>query len=217
MADRAFVSLEPKLAASVAGCPRPTIIQYVRDTAIEVCEKTLVWRFEQDPIRLTQGIYEYDYDVPDFTEVCGLIHATINGEPITAYTQEQIHREFPDWPSTDTTKRSTPRALGHFDVDHFVLAPVPDGGQTYDAKMFLALKPTLNATGMAQTPFDECEQLIIHGVLQHMLVLPNKSWTDRELASYHAKQYVYKTSAKRAKANLGVSRASLAVQMRPLA
>ncbi|MGA0882715.1 MAG: hypothetical protein ACO3QP_07885, partial [Burkholderiaceae bacterium] len=44
----------------------------------------------------------------------------------------------------------------------------------------------------------------------------DKSWTDYGVASYHAKQYTYKTAARRAKANLGVARASLTAQMRPL-
>ena len=217
MVNREFVSLEPDLAASVPGCPRPTIVQHIRRAAIEVCEKTLVWRYEQDPIRLTGGVYEYDYEVPSKTEVCGIIHSTLNGAPLTPVTQEQIHTTYPSWPSTDVTQRGSPRFIGQFDPDHFVLALIPDASITYDVKLFLALKPTLDATGMAQTPFDECEQLIVHGALQHLLVLPNKSWTDRELASYHAKQYVYKTAQRRAKANLGVARASLSVQMQPWA
>lgn len=215
MADREFVSLEPDLAASVPGCPRPTIIQYVRRAAIEVCEKTLVWRFEQDPIRLTAGVYEYEYDVPNNTEVCGLIHATINSAPLYPATQEEIHTAYPGWPSTDSTQRGTPRFIGQFDPDHFVTALVPNATPSYDVKLFLALKPTKDATGMAETPFDECEQIIIHGALQHLLVLPNKSWTDRELATYHAKQYTFKTASRRANANLGVARASLSVRMRP--
>lgn len=217
MADREFVTLEPKLAASVPGCPRPTIIQYVRDIAREVCAKTLAWRYEQDPIRLTAGVYSYEYDVPSNAEVCGIIHAAMNGVPITICTQEGIHGAYPSWPSTDSTVRSTPTLLSQFDNDNFVVAPVPNDTPNYDVKMFLALKPMLDATGMAQTPFDELEQVILHGVLQHLLVLPNKSWTDRELAAYHAKQYVSKTALQRAQANLGVGRGAVAVRMRPLA
>lgn len=217
MADRTFLSLESTLAASVAGCPRPTIIQYVRNAAIEVCEKTLVWRYEQDPIRLTAGVYEYDYEVPDDTEVVAIIHATVNGNPLTPCTQEDIHARYPQWPSADATQRSTPVLIGQFDPGHFILSPVPDDSVDYDVKMFLALRPTRTATGMAEAPFNECEQLIVHGALQHLLVLPEKSWTDRELATYHAKQYTYKTAMRRAKTNLGVARASLAVKMRPLA
>jgi hypothetical protein len=94
---------------------------------------------------------------------------------------------------------------------------VPDASLAYDVKMFLALKPTRDAVGMDNAVFDALEQLILHGALQHLLVLPNKPWSDRELATYHAKQYTFKTSSFRADANLGASRSSLSVKMRPLA
>jgi hypothetical protein len=47
--------------------------------------------------------------------------------------------------------------------------------------------------------------------------MPNKNWSDRELATYHAKQYLSKITERRARANLGAARASMTVQMRPLA
>ena len=218
MADRNFVDLEPEVSASVPGCPQPTILQYVRKIAIEVCEKTLVWRFEHNVMRLSNGVYEYEYeDVPTDAEVCGVIFAALNDSPIANKTQEEIHRLYPAWPSLSVAARGTPIVYGQFDPDHFVVAPVPDDSTTYDMKMFLALKPSRDATKMAKTPLDECTDLIVHGVLQHLLLLPGKSWTDHELASYHAKQYVYKTASRRANANLGVSRTSLSVQMQPFA
>jgi hypothetical protein len=217
MATRLFISLENQLSASVPGCPRPAIEQYVRNSAIEVCEKTLGWRYEQPLIRLTPGVYEYEYETPDDSEVTTVIYAAVNGNSITPIAQELLHQQYPDWPSPEAGKRSTPQALAQLDPDHFVIAPVPDGTITYDIKMFVALKPTLSARGMDSKVMDEMEPIIIHGALQHLLALPNKSWTDRELATYHAKQYVYKTSGRRAKTNLGAARASMTVRMRPLA
>lgn len=222
MALRTFVSMENKLAANVPGCPRPTIEQFVRDIAIEVCEKTLVWRHEQNLLPLTAGVYEYDYEVPTGSEVVGLIHAALfSGTEFLGdlkhAPQQEIHRMYPDWPSPDTTRRSMPRFVSQFDPDHFVLAPIPDASKSYSVKMFLALRPTPTATGMDKTAMDEVEQLIVHGVLQHLHTIPDKSWTDYGVASYHAKQYTYKTALRRAKANLGVAKGSLSAQMRPLA
>jgi hypothetical protein len=217
MATRNFLSIESKLAPSVPGCPRPTLEQYVRDAAIEVCEKTLVWRYEQPIIRLTPGVYEYEYETPEDAEIVAVLHSTVNGEAITPMTQEQVHSVYPGWPSTDVGQRSDPRHISQFDPDNFVVIPVPDATRPYDVKMFVALKPSISSRAMDKTAFDECEQLIIHGALQHLLILPDKSWTDRELGTYHAKQFAYKTAARRAKANLGVARASMTVQMRPFA
>ena len=72
------------------------------------------------------------------------------------------------------------------------------------------------AAALAQIQTDRLvENVIVHGALQHLLVLPNKNWTDRELAAYHAKQYLSKITERRARANLGAGRASMSVQMRP--
>lgn len=217
MATRTFLSLESKLAPSVPGCPEPTLEQYVRDAAIDACERTLAWRYEQDAIRLTPGVYEYGYDTPSYTEVCGIIHAAVNGNAVSPLVQEDIHRIYPDWPSADAGRRSEPRHIGQFDPDNFVVVPIPDDSVAYDMKMFLALRPTPDATGMNKTVLDELESLIIHHTLQHLLLLPNKSWYNDQLAIYHAKQYTYKLSARRAKANLGVGRAAFSVRMTPLA
>jgi hypothetical protein len=83
--------------------------------------------------------------------------------------------------------------------------------------MIAVLKPLRTSTGMDKSIFDDLENVIMHGALQHLLVMPNKNWSDRELATYHAKQYLSKITERRARANLGAARASMTVQMRPLA
>ena len=77
MSDRTFLSLVTRLAPSVPGCPQLIVEQYVRDAAIEVCERTLSWRYEQPKIRLTPGVYEYPYENPLGTEIhaFGLLQA----------------------------------------------------------------------------------------------------------------------------------------------
>jgi hypothetical protein len=45
--------------------------------------------------------------------------------------------------------------------------------------------------------------------------LPSQAWSDRELAAYHAKQYVFQTSERRARANLGNVRGTMRVRMQP--
>jgi len=217
MADRTFNSVVTRLAPSVPGCPNPIIEQYVRDAAIEACERTLAWRYEQPMIRLTPGAYDYAYDTPTQAEVHAFLTASINGAQIEPVTLEQLHDMMPDWPSRDPNKRATPRYVTQLDPDHFSVAPLPDDAVDYDIKMIVALKPLRTATGMDKTVLDELENVIMHGALQHLLVLPDRNWSDRELAAYHAKQFTFKLTERRARANIGASRSSLTVQMRPFA
>jgi len=217
MATRTFLSLVTRLAPSVPGCPQPIILQYVRDSAIEACEKTLAWRYQQPDIRLTPGVFEYPYNNPTSTEVHAFLTATVNGVPVDPVTLEQLYKAYPDWPSNDPNKRADPRLICQLDPDNFVIAPLPDNSKTYDLKMIVALKPLRDSSGMDKSVLDDLENVIMHGALQHLLVLPDKNWSDRELATYHAKQYLSKITERRARANLGAARASMSVQMRPFA
>ena len=81
-----------------------------------------------------------------------------------------------------------------------------------------AEKPfNFNAEYNTFTLYDELENVVMHGALQHLLVLPDRTWSDRELASYHARQFAFKLSERRARTNLGTSKASMRVQAQKFA
>jgi hypothetical protein len=254
MADREFSTLASKLAASVPGCPPPTVIQYIRDSAIRVCERTLFWRYAVPLFNLQPGVHEYFYDKPSNTDVHVLFDALVNCDPLQKLTLEQALFQWPCWadlysgvsptalwdetspgalfnspeyneaqyngpggtfsyPAAVLADASTPAAICQINPDKYIVLPLPDNDKVYEVRMFLALKPKRTATGMDEVVFNELEDVILHGALQHLLVLPNVSWSDRELAAYHAKQYVYHISERRARANLGNMRGVMTARM----
>lgn len=118
-------------------------------------------------------------------------------------------------PPEVVAKASTPRSVTQLTPDKFIVLPLPDNERTYQCRMFVALKPRRNATGMAETILDDLEEVVMHGALQHLLVLPKTPWSDRELAAYHAKQFAYQAAERRARANLGSNRATMYARMQP--
>jgi len=110
---------------------------------------------------------------------------------------------------------SAPQAICQITPERYVVLPLPDDSKAYTCRMFTALKPAHGATGMDEFTFNELEEVIMHGTLQHLLVLPQAAWSDRELAAYHAKQYVFQVAERRARANLGNVRGMLQVHMQP--
>lgn len=108
-----------------------------------------------------------------------------------------------------------PRAITQVTVDKYAVLPLPDGNEPYTMRMFLALKPKRSATGMNSVAFDELEDAILHGALESLLILPSVQWSDRELAGYHAKQYVFHIAERRARTNLGTARGSLTARSVP--
>jgi len=254
MADRTFASLVPRVAASVPGCPQPTIIQYIRDAAIRTCERTLYWRYQVPLFNLVPGVAEYAYSKPSNTDVHAVFEAVVNKRPLERLTLEKAIELYPQWAdlfsgvspqdiwdqfpgnqfneyqydeqqfngqqeftlSDDAlADASTPRSITQVTPDRYIILPLPDNDEPYQCRMFVALKPKRNATAMNAVILDELEEAIMHGALQHLLVLPNTNWSDRELAAYHAKQYVYQTSERRARANLGNMRGMMRVRMQP--
>jgi len=104
---------------------------------------------------------------------------------------------------------SEPRAICQVLPNRYLVLPMPDNDKTYTMRMFYALKPKRDAEGMEEHVLDELEDVIVHGALQQLLVMPNVSWGDRELASYHSRQYLFHLTERRARANLSNMRGSM--------
>ena len=133
---------------------------------------------------------------------------------VPEYNEEQFNQQNSFvLPQSIVAEASTPAAICQLTPDKYIILPLPDAQRTYEVRMFLALKPKRNATGLEEVVFDDLEDVIIHNALQHLLVLPNTNWTDRELAAYHAKQYIFHVSERRARANLGNMRGVMTARM----
>jgi len=223
MAYRAFSTLSAKVSASVPGCPYPLVVQYIRDAAIRVCERALVWRYEQPAFNLTPGVYQYSFNKPDDTQVQAVMSATLNDSPLEILTLDDARNLYPAWPILSTTPTAIeengtePRSLAQVDTYRYVVLPAPDAAKTYSLRMIYALKPSRSADEMDESVFDEYELPIMHYALQTLLVMSKTEWSDRELATYHAKQFIFTLNEARAQANLGVFRGSLSVRFPPFA
>jgi hypothetical protein len=223
MAYRAFSTLSAKVSASTPGCPYPLVVQYIRDAAIRVCERALVWRYEQPSFALTPGQYQYSFNKPADTQVHAVLKASLNDSPLEVLTLDAARELYPQWPITSTAPQdieengTEPRSLTQVDTYRYVVLPAPDAAKTYNLRMIYALKPTRSALEMDEYVFDEYETPIMHHALQNLLVMPKTEWSDRELASYHAKQFLFTLNEARAQANLGVFRGSMSVRFPPFA
>lgn len=252
MANRSFSSLIPRINTSVPGCPQPLMESAIRNAAIRVCERTLLWRHAETPYALTPGVHEYFYRKPSTADIHAVFFAGVNGSPLTRLTLEDALLQYPGWadlysgvsfdelwvesgtlnedpfnedvlnggptftiPDSALEDASTPRVITQLSPDKFIILPQPDDEEPYMLRLIYALKPKRDAAGMPEYLFGELEDCIFHGALQDLLVLPNQAWGDRELAAYHAKQFLFNVTERRARANLGNMRGTMRVQMQP--
>lgn len=118
-------------------------------------------------------------------------------------------------PEAVVADASQPMSVCQLTPDKYIVLPLPDNERIYTVRMFVALKPKRNATGMAEKVFNELEDVIVHGSLQHLLTIPGTNWSDKDLAAYHAKQYLFHLTERRARANLGNMRGVMTARMQP--
>lgn len=170
-------------------------------------------------LTLEQALYQYPawadlYGGVDFDELWTTSGA-FNEAP---YNDQEFNSGATfQMPEEAMEQASEPRAVTQLTPDQFIVLPLPDDEKAYTLRLIYALKPKRAATGMPEYLLNELEDAIFHGALQELLVLPNEAWGDRELAAYHAKQYLSYVTERRARANLGNVRGSMTVKMRPLA
>jgi len=215
MTSRTFASFTARVSPSAPGCPHPMLIQYIRDAAIRTCERTLAWRYENPLFNLTAGQYKYSFNRPIDTDVQAVLSASVNNTLLEVLELTAATQLYPDWPITTTNSTtiaeqgSQPRAISQVNLDQYVVLPAPDADRTYSVRMFYALKPSRDALSMDEAVFNALERPILHNTLQQLHALPKVSWADRELAVYHAKQFLASVTEYRAQANLGVGRSVL--------
>lgn len=116
------------------------------------------------------------------------------------------------FPAAAYADGTDPRVITQLSADRYVVLPLPGGDRTYTIRMFYALKPTRTAMGMDEMVLNDLEDVIVHGALQQLLVMPKVVWNDNVLAAYHAKQFLFRLTERRARANLGNARGSLTVR-----
>jgi len=118
-------------------------------------------------------------------------------------------------PESIVADGSQPQVVCQLTPDKYLVLPLPDAEKTYRMRMFVALKPKRTATAMDEVVMSDLEDVIVHGALQHLLALPQVNWSDRELSSYHAKQFTFQLAERRARANLGNGRGPMMARMQP--
>jgi hypothetical protein len=121
-----------------------------------------------------------------------------------------------EMPPEIVEKASSPQSFTQVTPDKYIVLPLPDD-LTYTVRMWVALKPKRTATGMEEAAFADLEDTIVHGALQHLYALPNTAWHEKELAAYHAKQFLYHLTERRARANVGNARGTLVARAQPFA
>jgi hypothetical protein len=195
----------------------PGVHEYVYDKPAEaevhVLFDAMVNNYPLEKLTLEQALYHYPEwaDLYSGEDPSVLWSLTPPGSYNTFEYNDNLFNDNEPFvlPEAVVALASEPRSVTQLTADKYIVLPLPDAERVYTMRMFYALKPTRNASGMDANLLNELEEAVVHSALQHLLVMPGVAWSDRELAAYHAKQGLFVTTERRARANLGNARGTM--------
>lgn len=149
------------------------------------CEETRCWRVDisvsvvaNTPKVLLTSL------LPSGTELVDIIAVknTDGGVPVEPRTYMWLNQNTTDWRSETNTAASWYVLDGNNTI-RFV--PTPSATVTGRYYVRVAVKPLLTATVINDVVINKYDELIVHGALGRLYLIPRKPWTDANLAQYH--------------------------------
>jgi hypothetical protein len=174
--------LFPRVMEVCPACPEPTAIRHLRDSAIEFCRRTRVWRdYDSFPISTTGfEVVAADYEA----QIYEITHASVTDDDsliwdLEAKTMDWLDAERPRW----RDEEGTPEYFTQFAPNTVRVVPKPDVESTL--RLQLTLLPSLEAERLPDVLIDTYGQVIADGALMRILALPT-DFAQPDLAGVHA-------------------------------
>ena len=179
-----WTQLMPEVATHTPGAPQTLVLNQIRNSAIELCRRSRVWRIYADPMSITAG--QPDYDFPDVfqTEVQDIIRMWFipDGNPINPITFEKADALLPNW------RLMSQYRPYNYVVDHenqqFTLIYTPSETIQDCIGLRVSLRPSMTSIGIDSVIFEEYFEVIAAGAKAKLLAMPKKPWTDAHYGLY---------------------------------
>lgn len=167
----------PKIQPFAPGVADPTAFEWIRQAAIEFCERTRTWRDYDDYL-----VYRRDAS-PIKTPVGSVIHeieeVRFNGEWLEPASPSDLDKWHSGWRMGRATGR--PGYFTQMEPNTVAIAPIAAG----KVCAWLILKPAPDAMELPDFIAMQHRQVIADGALARILALPNQPYSNPQLAAVH--------------------------------
>lgn len=141
----------------VTTCPEPTAIYHLRNAAIDFCQRTRIWRHEEE-FGLTESQDEV-FCVPGDAAIHEIEHAWFNGSRLQALPYGNVNPQ---------TSDALPHYITQASPDTVKVYPFHEGS----LRLQLFLKPSQDAETVPGFLYDHHKLTIAYGALAEILMLP---------------------------------------------
>jgi len=204
----------------VENCPIPIAKNYIKNAAIELCQRATLWRQELDRINITANIHTYELCTELNTDetISSIDYAYItedSGETnLTVTTEDAMKISTKVWRTLTATK---PESIMMLNTENCRLYPIPEVDITNSLVVGLIMKPSRDAAGVPDWIFEQWAETIAHGAKARLMGMKGRDWYAPSEATDEQADFDLGVKDATIRANKGHSRQNTKVQMRPFA
>jgi len=181
----AISDLIPDVRVEIPAIPSFVAARQLLRATREFTEMTRTWRVNIS-VSTTTTVATVDLTplLPTATELVDIISIknTAGGAPLEPRTFIWLDKNTSDWRS-DTDLNAKWYVLDSNNTIRLVPTPSTTVAAQYDVRV--AVKPLLTATEIGDVVANKYDELLVHGALAKLYLIPSKPWTDAKLSTYH--------------------------------
>ncbi len=179
--------LYSRILPHVPNCPTPLVDQAVMDTAIDFASETQIDFNIEAPIALANGQDSYSITEATGMKVDQVRHVYGPLWELEPVTPSQLQDRLQDW---QTNQASDPRFYRTWpDANTIVVYPTPQNVTTQTLRVIAAWKPARTATAFPDKLGEDHFDALVAGALSRLMLVPERKWTNPQMAGVHAGAY----------------------------
>jgi hypothetical protein len=194
--------------SEVPGCPDFTAERAIRDTCIDFCARTGLYKAEPLSVIVVPGITDYELDAPVGTEPNHVNKVLRQGRELAKLPYEDAFMRN----ELAGVNRSVPQYFSQYDNSNLLIGPAPKEKETL--KVLYTLKPTTTSTSIPDTIGREHREVLVSGALFRLQMMAGSPWANGGAAQANSMIYEQGVTAAIRQAKYGHSGASLTVTYR---
>ena len=198
-----YTAFLPRVMASASGVPREIALDAIGTAIIRLCTDSQIWQHNNTDINVVQSIDSYNVTPAGLNaRVVSPVYVKYNKIEIPARTREWLNQHDSGWDHAD---EGVPTGFLVDTVGSILLNRKPEENITAGLVTRVSLRPTRAATSVDDdgTIYEEWQEAVEHGALEHLLSMTGRAWTDMARATDEGKTFVFEIQRARARAKKG--------------
>jgi hypothetical protein len=200
---KAWSAFYPDVLPDLPGAPLPMVDHWLRNAAIELCERSKALVADLDLIDAVANQPGYELLMPTGSDLVEITSAWFSGKKITPKSPLYLDSHYEDW----TAQVGTPEHYTQQGMDSVLLVPMPSADSAGAIKIKAAIKPSATATGVDDWLYAQFRKALAAGCKAGMMAMPGVAWANPDRVTLNAGLFEAAVSDAMASASNGFTRA----------